>query len=337
MLRGAGYDVSMASVRQARITEQQNILSLKGTLIDTVTTVITNHRSFVQAKEQLEIAKRSLARARQLLAENQALIEAGRMAKGDLIQSQSNVANQKIAYQQAVSALDSARLTLLKTLNMDKNTRITPVGNYHAPKEHPTYQEAYQLGQTSQPAFLLAKLVVDYANQDLLLAKNNKLWDLNLLVSYDYTKTNREVNDDTTEHDWSAGLSLVVPLYGENQLSREQALVSARTNMFKAQNSLTQARENLQIDLDNALRDLEINREQVLLAEEALKLSQIKLDNEQEKLKFGKSTNFQVVSYQNDLAQAESNRLDAEITYLNSAAALDQILGDDPGHLAHRL
>ena len=53
----------------------------------------------------------------------------------------------------------------------------------------------------------------------------------------------------------------------------------------------------------------------------------MQLQNEQEKLKYGRSSNFQVVSYQLDLANAENTLLTAEVDYLNSLVSLDQTLG----------
>lgn len=327
LLRGGGIDVNMASVRQARISEQQNILSLKGTLIDTITTAIYNYRSFVESAEQVAIVLRSLKRAYQLLDENKALIAAGRMAKSDLVQSQSNLANQRIAYQQTLNDVQQARLELLRTLNMNKNTRIKPMEAFKLPETLPTTEQALALAYANQPAYLQAKLVQENSKQDLILAKNNMLWDLNLLVNYSNTDTRSDANGNTNENDWSAGLYLSIPVYGQPRLSRQAQLLSARSNLFKAQNSLKQASENLQIDVDNGLRDLHIKKEQVKLAREALELSQLQLTNEQEKLKYGRSSNFQVVSYQLDLANAENTLLTAEVSYLNSLVSLDQVLG----------
>lgn len=327
LLQGAGIDANMASVRQARIAEQQNILNLKSTLINTITNVITLYRSFVQAADQVTIAKQSLARAKQLLDQNKIMIAAGRMARSDLVQSLSNVANQRIAYQQAINSQEQARLSLLKVLNMDKNLRIVPKDSYRPPKRHPGWQESLQLAYHNQPAYLQAKLQVQNSKQDVIVAENQQLWGLNLQVGYNYSDADQNLDVDTRQWDWNAGLFLSIPLYGTTKLSQEQQLVQARTGLLKDQNNLEQAEENMKIDIDNALRDLKIKREQVELAIQALRFAKEKLANEQEKLKYGKSSNFQVVTYQTDLSQAESGLLGAKIDYLNALVALDQILG----------
>ncbi len=327
LLRGAGIDVNMASVRQARLTEQQNILGLKSTLISTITQTIEAYRAYVQAVEQVKIAKQSLVRAQQLLDQNKTMIAAGRMAKTDLVQSLSNVANMKIAYQQSLNSRDQARLSLLKILKMDKNTKIKPEEKYRPPSRHPQWEECLALAYANQPAYLQAKILVENNKQSLILAKSGQLWDLSLQLQYSYSDTRRSVQDDTQEYDWGAGLYLSIPLYGTEQLSREQQLISARSNLIQSQNSLSQTEENLKIDIDNALRTVEINRQQVDLNRQALKFAREKLAIEQEKLKFGKSSNFQVVTYQTDLSTAQNSLLSAEVAYLNSLVELDQILG----------
>lgn len=169
--------------------------------------------------------------------------------------------------------------------------------------------------------------MLDYSKQDLILAKNNMLWDLNLLVNYSRDNTKSDSYGDSDNNYWDAGLYLSIPVYGQTRMSRQSQLLSARSNLFKAQNSLRQTNENLQIDVDNRLRDLHIKKEQVTLSREALRLSRLQLENEQEKLKYGRSSNFQVVSYQLDLANAENTLLTAEVDYLNSLVSLDQTLG----------
>ena len=327
LLRGGGIDVNMASVRQARISEQQNILALKGTLIDTITTTIFDYRSFLESARQVAIVLRSLKRAYQLLEENKALIAAGRMAESDLVQSQSNLANQRIAYQQTLNDLQQARLELLRTLNLNKNTKVNPTEVLKLPDTLPTTKQCLALAYANQPAYLQAKLVLESSKQDLILAKNNMLWDLNLLVNYNRSDTRSASDGDSEDSNWDAGLYLSVPVYGQTRLSRQSQLLSARSNLLKAKNSLKQSNENLLIDVDNGLRDLQIKKEQVKLSREALRLSQLQLKNEQEKLKYGRSSNFQVVSYQLDLANAENTLLTAEVDYLNSLVSLDQTLG----------
>jgi len=58
-----------------------------------------------------------------------------------------------------------------------------------------------------------------------------------------------------------------------------------------------------------------------------LTLSQQKLEIEQEKLKTGRSSNFQVVTFQNDLVSAQIAESSSIINYRNALTALDTAIG----------
>jgi outer membrane protein TolC len=48
---------------------------------------------------------------------------------------------------------------------------------------------------------------------------------------------------------------------------------------------------------------------------------------EREKLQAGRSSNFQVISFESDLRNAENASLNARIAYLNAQSTLDNTLG----------
>ena len=66
---------------------------------------------------------------------------------------------------------------------------------------------------------------------------------------------------------------------------------------------------------------------QVNLARQARELSGKKLEVERGKLRAGRSSNFQIVTFQNDLAKAQYNELNAVINYMNAQTSLDKTLG----------
>ena len=77
----------------------------------------------------------------------------------------------------------------------------------------------------------------------------------------------------------------------------------------------------------NAIRDVRSRWRQYEIAGRARDLSRKKLEFEREKLQAGRSSNFQVLSFETDLRNAENARLNALIGYLNAQTELDQRLG----------
>ncbi|SJZ98404.1 Outer membrane protein TolC [Trichlorobacter thiogenes] len=329
LLKGAGLDVNLESVRIARINEQKNILALKSTLISTMSSVITSYRSYIQAIKSLEITRQSLERSRELVATNRELIAAGRMAAIEIVQSEADLANQELSLLTAENSLDAARLALTKAIDIDKNTRITPLAETQIPPVPYTLVQARQLAFSNRPDY--QSLLLDYENSKraLTIAKRNTLWDLSLTGSY--TETYNRATSITPVNSngaWTAGLTLTIPLDNLYRSSSDrQAALAADIGLKKMENSLARQREDIEIEIQDALRSAEMNYRQIKLATLARTLSEKKVEIETEKLKAGRSTNFQLVSYQNDLKNAQRSELDAIITYQNALTSLESKLG----------
>ncbi|MDP2875171.1 MAG: TolC family protein, partial [Holophaga sp.] len=86
ILKNAGIDAATQSVRQERIAEEQAVLDLRDTLVSTITTTITNYRSYMSALRSYDIQVKGLETAKQTLETNKALIAAGRMARTEILQ-----------------------------------------------------------------------------------------------------------------------------------------------------------------------------------------------------------------------------------------------------------
>jgi outer membrane protein TolC len=199
LLKGGGIDVNTASVTLAELGEQSNLLSLKDSISSTVRATIAAFRSYAQTTRQLEITQSSLQRAKDLLEMNKFLISVGRMAANELIQTESDVANQEFSYETALNGLDNARLNLLKILNMDKSTMIIPIEEGEPEAVHPNFDICLKTAFENRSDFLNANMGMDRAKISLTLARNNMLWDLNFVGSYAITDANQRLssNSDT--------------------------------------------------------------------------------------------------------------------------------------------
>ncbi|WP_333655552.1 TolC family protein [Dissulfurispira sp.] len=148
-----------------------NILSLKSTVIDTVTSTIFEYRRFMQAKRQLEISKHALERAKELLEINKALIATGRMPKMEIIQAEAEVANREFAVLTAEKNFEAARLSLIKVLDIDKNTPIIPVEETDIKLFRPDITLCETLALKNRADYLQTNLQLQIAERNLLVAK----------------------------------------------------------------------------------------------------------------------------------------------------------------------
>jgi outer membrane protein TolC len=329
LLKNAGIDAATQSIRQARVAEEQAVLDLKDILTNTITTAITNYRAYLSALRSYDIQVKGLETAKQTLETNKALIDAGRMAQTEILQAENDVANQELGVITAKNSIDSALLTLLQTLDMDRNTRFLPVEEPELKVSPPPLEEAIAIALKNRSDYIKAVQNLDMAKLDMDVKKRGLLWDLSLVTGAGRTGTDVTYggafsDQEPRKSNWNVGLTLNIPL---RDLATESTYVTAKVAWEKAQINLKKLTADIGIDVQNKLRDIDVNYKSYVIAKKSRELAEKKLAIEQEKLKVGRSTNFQLVSFQNDVTSQRTTELQSLIAYLNSVTALDQSLG----------
>lgn len=328
LLRGAGWDVTTAPLRLARLTEQANRLNLKANVSQTVTQIIATYRELLRAQEQLRIARDALARSRTLLEANRAMIDAGRMAAFEVVQTEADIANQELSVEEATNQADSSRLDLLRLLALDLDTPIRASEALQAEPLTLDRGQALRLAQTQQPEYLAQLLGSQQADLNLVIAKDQSRWDVSLVTGA--TQVRDRYDGDSGGYGggrrWEtyAGVQVQIPL---GDLSIRQAEVHARVEVDQQAIRVADARQALERQVNDVIRDLGTRWRQYEIAQRASELSRRKLEIEREKLNAGRSSNFQVLAFEADLRTAENARLNALIAYLNAQTQLDQALG----------
>ncbi|PQQ23061.1 TolC family protein [Photorhabdus hindustanensis] len=327
LLRGAGKDIATAPVRLAQLMEQTNRLNLKATVSQTITQIIMAYRELLRAQEQLQIARDALERSRQLLEVNKAMISAGRMAAFEVVQTEADVAMQELAAEEAANQLDTSRLELLRLLALDLQTQVKATDRLEAKRVDINLLQAQNLAQEQQPSYLTQLITAEQAAINLTVARNERLWDVSLVGGASQI---RDRTGSNSSRNWEnyAGVQVEIPI---GDLSQRQAEVRARVDVQNQDIRLAEAKQSLERNVGNAVRDIGTRWRQYEIAQRARDLSLRKLEIEREKLTVGRSSNFQVLSFETDLRNAENVRLNALITYLNAQAELDETLGTTLG------
>lgn len=323
LLRGAGLAVNMAPIHIARLQEEINRLQLEATVAGTVSSVITSYRGLIQAQEQVRLADESLARTRVLLETNRALIQAGRMAESDIVQTESGVANQEVAVLQARQQVVSAQLALLQLLALASRTNVVANEPMTATRIEVDLDSAMETAFASRIDLLAQRKSLEQMRQSMIVARNQRLWDVSLVASAARNDGPRFL-DRLDETDTTVGLRLSIPI---GDLSRRQNWLAAETGMQTAELAFEEMKQSVESQVLDAVQSVEASWRQVEAARRARALSARALDIGQEKLRFGRASNFEVLSLQADLRAADAQELSANIAYLNALTALDQQIG----------
>ena len=327
LLRNAGRDVVTAPRRRARLSEQSQRLGLQATVAQSVTQIASAYRELLKAQEQLRIVSQALDRSRKQMRVNDALIAAGRMAQVDRLQNEADLAYQELNAEQAVHQLEARRRDLLQLLALDLSTPLRASDELRVERVEMDDQDALAIASQRQPRYLQQRIAQELADIDLLEAKNQQLWDLSLVAG---AGQDRHAYSSSTgngvDRRWSsyAGVQLEIPIGDPLQ---RQRLVTAQVAVDSQAMQQAQAQQALERDVSDAIRTMQTHWRQYEIALRSLRLSQMKLAAEQQKLQVGRTSNFQVLSFEEDLRRSENAVLNAQVTYLNAQTQLDERLG----------
>lgn len=317
LLKGFGPDIDTQQLRRARLQERIDRLAFRDAAAGIVDSVVGAYRGVLRAASRLAIAREALERARRQLEINQALVEAGRMAPQDLVQTESDVADKEFALIDAENALENANYGLVNTLDLEEGVRIEVQAELPVQPERPDLEASLATAFARRTDWLRAETGVVLAGMALLAAEDELLPALALTGRMSRA-------GGVGETDWSTGLDLTVQLQDD---APRRALARARNAVTQARMQLAERRQSIRISVRRAVHNVGVALRQIDLAARARALAERKLDIERRKLQQGLSSAFQVGRFEDDLVGAQRRELDAEVGYRNALTSLDRMLG----------
>jgi len=324
LLRGAGTAINEAPVEIARLQEGQNFYDLQETLIDTVSTTVTQYTSLIQAQESVAIQAQALERRRTQLVILTALVEAGREAAFDLADARRSVANAERDLILAQTRLEAANTTLLDQIGTDQS--ILFVASTEVVAE--LFQDAVAriepydvetlvaIAYQRRPDYLQAQLEQDVAQLNRDLAVDDLRWQLNL-------------EGDANLGDFSETTVGLVARRTFDEPELETARVQSQVEILQQGNRLIQQQIAIRNEITNQLNTVRANLVRVDAARRATENARLQLEVTQELFQRGREggTLFQIISQEENLVEAQNQQLLAEIEFLNSVVDLDRAVG----------
>ena len=328
LLRGFGKDVNMALLYNAYDAEKINGLTLKNTLIITVTQVISLYTNLIQSINTLKTQQLALKNSITDRERYKALINAGRNAPADLVQFEVNVANQQLSVQQQAINVQQARYVLLNYLGLDPTLPINVPNSVTLPAvKIPSLANSINMALQNNISYQQALINLKILKRQLITAKDQQNWQLDLSAAStfgDAVNTNSIGTNISQNRNNNVALELSIPI---NDLSRQQQLVQAKTSLQQAEINLTAAKQQIIVDVTNIYNQLLSQKQQIIEARKLADLASRNLQIAYTKLKFGKTTPFEVSSLQTQLINTQVSLINTEQNYINTVANFDQILG----------
>ncbi len=341
LLRGAWVRYATSGQREAEANYELQRERERQTLQRLLLDVSNAYWDLVSAREELAVRELAVTLGREQQTRDERRLAVGTGTEVDVLQARTNVAQQEEARIRARQTLRTAednlrRLLLQKPTGETEGTLdawdrpivpITPLPEVQ-PGEEPRdldWREALERALRGRPELAQERALIDVAEIRLQRSRSERLPQLDLTlaatgVGFDTDPQDAFSSSTSFEFpEYRAGLTFSVPL-GNRQASH--AARAARAALRRSRLSYDQRELDVLAEVRAALRDVRFRAEAVQAATTSLELARRQLEAEQSRLDIGLSTTFQVLEFQQDLAQALSTERAARAAYAKAWAAL---------------
>lgn len=328
LLKGRGaaariaLDTTLLSAQVQDVQRQQSLDSL-------YLAVVFAYYDAVSAAGQVALARNALDRIEQGRRVNQSLVEAGRLARVELLQSEVDVAQGEMSIAQARNSASAAVQSLLQLLGPEF-ARLDPqsielTDSVPDPDEAVPVESAAVANALSQRTELRATaLLIEAARLGFARAEDDARTQLDLVAGVQSSSAGTPMAAPTDGPTYSIGLKFSVPLDRATLRARKS---EAAATLQKAEMAHVDMETLVQAEVRTAVRDLAFVLGQLSSSSKTIAIQQRKLDAELEKLRAGRSSAFQLSAAQDALRQSESARLLARLAVVRARLQLTKATG----------
>jgi outer membrane protein len=355
LLRDFKIDNTRQQLLVTRINQDVSDIQLQQTTINTVANVRNAYWDYVFAVQSIDVARQSLLLADELLRNNQTKVEIGTMAPIDVVQAQSQAAQQRQAVVTAEGTRRTAEIALKRlivsgTADPLWTATIEPVDRPDFRPEPIDLSSATQRALATRTDVLQARKNLEANDITLRLLNNQKLPQVDLQTRYAttgvggtrfITEEGNCVNRcqvvgtlpggyfdalDTLFRNrlptWSMALNIS---YNLGTSTADASIARARIQQSQIEIQLRQLDLQVTSDVSNAAIMVQNAAERVQAAQASRDLTQQQLDAENSKFGVGMSTNYQVVLAQRDLANVQNLELQAVLAYRKAVVDFERV------------
>ena len=355
LLRNGWLFANRAPLMIARRNLEQSKANFAAQVNNSILLAVGQYWSVVEAKGNLDVAKASMDAAETTYKRDKRALELGALPPLDIYRSESQVASRRVQVIQSEYALkqaeDTLRLTIgadqdpfFEALDLDLTEQPDPQGELRSIDAATALQDAFH----KRPEFDATRAALANDATSIRLAHNHFLPELDLQGIYTSSGLGGSVLNSTTGQTttasslnqmfgfgyptYQAQLTLNLPL--KNRTAKAElgtALVSRRNDLYNDR----LVREQVLLDVRNAVHQLEQAKLSIVAGKEALDLANKTMAAEQRKYDLGSSTIFLVLEAQTEVAAAQQGLLQAQVGYQLAITAVDHATGEllEPYHI----
>lgn len=352
LLRDRAIDAARLSVRVARAARQGATATLHGTLIETVAAVEQAYWTLVADRLSVGVREQAVRLAEQQLGDTRTRIQSGTTPQTELAQPRAELERRRgellAARETAARAENTLKLLILG--DTDDALWSAPI----APAESVTVEmvpvdvdASLQRALSTRPELVAVKAVVDRRRAETAFARDGSWPALDAVVAYDRYGLAGSRNpvgsggnpppllrgdlgqsfETLGRGDFNAvrvGLVLGLPI--GNRAARGSA-AAARSVERQAEAELTRVRKTIRAEVLDAAAALETTGQRIEATRSGREAAEVQLAAEEDKYATGLSTNFLVLTRQNDLSRARLDEISALTDYRMARTEMGRATG----------
>ena len=325
--------IDRSDVKIARLNIEQADLETLDRVEDVLAGVQINYWKVAYAYKVINLKEDMLKKAQNLYNVYKERYQRGMAEKSDIYASEANVKQREIDINEAKEKLNSAINTLTLSLNIGFDKNIETEDFLRARLKEANFTQNLKQAIDSRRDYQSALKQLQSQNIEVVRNKN-KLWpQINLVASYakNGLDVDREdaINDifNKNDREYYVGINISLPFenreskaqYNKALLGKEQDLL----NLKKLEISIVR-------ELDDKVREVNLNCEKVRKWGKIVDLQQKKLKEEKKRISYGRSNSDTLIRFQEDLLGAElalaKSYLDYRISRIKLEGAKNEIL-----------
>lgn len=318
LLKNFGKDANEVEVSLAKKDRDISVYQLKSLIIETVADFGESYWDLVQAREVLNVRTESLDLAEELLSINRRKLDAGAISALEVTLAEAAAATRKdegIAARKSVKDAENAiKILITSDVYSLKDKELVPA--LETPFKEPSegVDESITKAVAIRPDYLETKSTIEKSRIQVKYAENQKYPEVDLEASYGYNGIGSTLSDSysASNPQWAVGISFKYPL--ENRAAAG-GLAAARLEADQNLLKLKKIEQSIILSIDNALKDISSGKARVEAARISTALTRESLVAEEKKLAAGRSTTFNVLKVQEDLAKARLNEISAVVEF----------------------
>jgi len=331
ILKNAGINVTMANIETARIDKYIQYQAYRQNLMKTVFDAASAYWDLKLNQERLKIRKNSVAIAGKMISDNQALVDAGKMANTEVLEAKAGLMKRQSYLVEARQAHAAALNQLKNFVSSSESDLFAAMDDLDLIKSNTDLKESMDKAFSYFSEYLSAMKLVDREELKLEYTKNQKKPVLDFVASYGLSGIDKDTGgsySDTFSGDntaWALGLEFSMPIFGDRKAKSEY--LAAKYRKIQARHRLNAIRVAVVNYIDTSIQSVHNTYEQAMLYKATRETNLELLDVEQLRFESGKSNSRMLLDREEELNIAWEAELESIVNYRKALLELELAQG----------